>query len=173
MKNRNQSLLAAISLVLVVTIAAPAMATQFGVGLHYLRTIEEFDDFDGFSQNDFAIFGSLAFPIAIVRVEGVVEWIPDYIGSDEHLIQPAAYGFLDLGLIYGGLGIGIGYLTGDLGGWANNPWYGLRAGVEFGLGGLALDGFISYRFQSASFSDEIENLNLDAFTIGAQIKFGG
>ena len=87
--------------------------------------------------------------------------------------NPSAYGFLDIGMIYGGVGIGIGYNSADGAGWASNPWYGLRAGVEFGLGGLALDGFLSYRFQSASFVDGVQNANLDAFTLGAQVKFGG
>jgi hypothetical protein len=169
----NRLLIGILSVCLAVTIAVPATAAQFGLGLHYLRTIDEIQSGpnETFSQNDFAIFGSLSFPFAIIRVEGDLEWVPDYLG--EHLIQPSAYAFLDLGLIYGGLGIGIGYLTGDNSGWANNPWYGLRAGVQLGLGGLAVDGFLSYRWQSASFSDAVGNLSLDAFTIGAQIKFGG
>ncbi len=112
----------------------------------------------------------MTLPVAMLRIEGDVEWIPDYLGSDSSLWQPSAYAFLPLGLLYGGVGIGIGYLDGD---WASSPWYGLRAGVDFGLAGLALDGFISYRFQSADFGDEIGKLDLDALTLGAQIKFGG
>ena len=170
----NRSLIAVLSLVLAMTIAVPATAAQFGLGLHYLRTIEEIGSSDdGFSQNDWAILGSISIPIAIVRVEGDLEWVPDYLGSDDHLWVPSVHGFLDLGLIYGGVGMGWSYLTGDFGGWATNPWYGLRGGVQFGLGGLSLDGFLSYRFQSASFADGVQNVNLDAFTIGAQIKFGG
>ena len=169
----NRSKLAGLSLVLALLIAAPATAAQFGLGLHYLRTIEEIKDVEGFSQNDFAIFGSITVPIAIVRIEGDLEWVPDYLGTDEHLWNPSVYGFLDIGLIYGGVGMGIGYLTGDGAGWASNPWYGLRGGVQLGLAGLAVDAFLSYRFQSASFSDGVGNATLDAFTIGAQVKFGG
>ena len=106
-----------------------------------------------------------------------LEWVPDYVGSDGHLWVPSVNGFLDLGLIYGGVGIGWSYLTGDVGGWGSNPWYGLRAGVQLGLGGLAVDGFITYRFNSASYSGDWDqvfgDLSLDAFTVGAQVKFGG
>lgn len=158
-------------LAIVTAAAMPVSAARLGVGLHYLRTIDEYGDIDGFSQNDFSLFGSVTLPVAMLKVEGDVEWIPDYVGSDNHLIQPAAYGLLDLGLLYGGVGIGIGYLTGDGNGWATNPFYALRAGVELGLAGFAIDAFASYRFQNASFTDGVENIDLDALTLAAQIKF--
>lgn len=151
---------------------APAAATQFGAGLHYLRTIDDLGGVEGVSRDDFSVFGSLTVPLAIVKVEGSLEWIPDYLGSDEHLVQPAAWGLLPLGALYGGAGIGIGYLTGDGAGWATNPFYALRAGMEFGLGGLALDAFAAYRFQSASFVEGASHLDLDALTLAAQVKFG-
>lgn len=172
----NRFSIALLSLVLAVAIAAPASAVQLGAGLHYLRTLDD-ANFGDFSQNDFAILGSVSFPFAVVRVEGDLEWVPDYVGSDEHLWMPSVYGFLDLGLAYGGVGIGWSYLTGDFGGWGSNPWYALRAGVQIGLGGLAVDGFISYQFNSASYGFEwdqvVDDLSLDAFTVGAQVKFGG
>ena len=174
MRTWNRSLVAALSLIAVIGIATPAVALpQLGIGLHYLRTLEEIEDGTGgtFSQNDIALLGSITIPIAIIRIEGDVEWVPDYFG--ENLWQPSAFGFVKLGLLYGGAGIGIGYLTGDLGGWASNPWYALRAGIEFGLGPLALDGFASYRFQSASFLEGASHVNLDALTFGVQAKFGG
>lgn len=161
------------SLVIVAGVSAPAAAAQLGVGLHYLRTIDDLGDIEGASQDDFSLFGTVTVPVAMLRVEGAVEWTPDYLGSDEHLFQPAAYGLLPLGLLYGGVGIGVGYLTGDGNGWASNPFYALRAGVDLELGGLALDAFASYRFQSASFVDGASNFDLDALTLAAQIKFGG
>ena len=97
----------------------------------------------------------------------------DQQSSDENLFQPAAYGLLDIGPIYGGAGIGIGYLTGDNLGWATNPFYALRAGIDIGLGGFAVDVFASYRFQSANFLEGAQNLDLDKLTLAAQIKFGG
>jgi hypothetical protein len=166
----NRTLIALMSLVLAVAIAVPATAGQFGVGLHYLRTLDD-QGFDDFDQNDFGIFGTLTFPIAIVRVEGMLEWVPDYF--DEQLIEPSAYGLLDIGPIYGGVGIGIGYLTGDGAGWATNPFYALRAGIDVGLVGFGVDVFATYRFQSANYVDNVQNLDLDKFTLAAQIKFGG
>ena len=168
----NRILIALMSLVVAVAIAAPATAGQFGVGLHYLRTLDD-QGFKDFDQNNFSLFGSITIPVAIVRVEGQLEWTPNYIGSDEHLFQPAAYGLMPIGPIYGGVGIGIGYLTGDGAGWATNPFYALRAGIDLGLGGFAVDVFASYRFQSASFADGVSNIDLDALTLAAQIKFGG
>ena len=162
-----------LSLVIVAGTFVPAVAAQLGAGLHYLRTIDEYEGVEEVSQDDFSVFGTLTFPVALLKIEGNVEWVPDYLGSDEHLIQPAAYGLLPLGPLYGGVGIGIGYLTGDLAGWATNPFYALRAGMEFGLGGLALDAFASYRVQSASFIEGASNVDLDALTLAAQVKFGG
>jgi hypothetical protein len=171
MKRTSRLALVLCGLVLV-GVAVPASATQLGVGLHYLRTIDEYKDIKDFSQNDFSLFGSVTIPLTLLKIEGDLEWTPDYVGSSNHLIQPAAYGFVDLGLLYGGVGIGIGYLTGDNNGWASNPFYALRAGAEFGLAGFAFDAFASYRFQSASFTDGVGNFNLDALTLAAQIKFG-
>jgi hypothetical protein len=169
---RIRSLATALSLLLLAVVAIPASAMQIGAGLHYLRTIDDFGGSDEFSQDDFSIFGTLTIPVLMVQVEGNLEWVPNYIGTDEHLIQPAVYGKIPIGPIYGGAGIGIGYLTGDLAGWATNPFYALRAGIEFGLGDLALDAFAAYRFQSANFFDGASNLDLDALTLAAQIKFG-
>lgn len=171
MRTWNRSLIATLSLIAVIGIATPAVALpQMGIGLHYLRTLEEINTGGDVSQNDFSVFGSITIPVAIIKIEGDLEWVPDYLGSDKSLWQPSAYAFLKLGLIYGGAGIGIGYLDGD---WASNPWYGIRAGLEFGLAGLALDGFASYRFQSASFGSGAQNFDLDAITFGVQAKFGG
>ena len=76
------------------------------------------------------------------------------------------------GMFYGGVGIGMGYLTGDDGGWASEPFYALRAGTQLGLAGFAVDAFASYRFQNASFVDGAEDADLDALTFAAQVKFG-
>jgi hypothetical protein len=175
MTMRNRAMLAVFSFVIVAAMAVPVSAAQFGAGLHYLRTLDD-NNFENPSQDDFSIFGTITIPVLLVQVEGNLEWVPDYFG--ENLIQPAVYGKLPLGPIYGSVGIGIGYLTGedDEGssyGWATNPFYALRAGIDLGLGGLAIDAFAAYRFQSASFGDALTDVNLDALTLAAQIKFGG
>lgn len=169
----NRMFVATFGLVIGAGVCAPASASQLGVGLHYLRAIEEFEGVDEVSRNDVSVFGTMTIPFLLARVEGNVEWAPDYLGSEESLIQPAAYGLMPFGLFYGGVGIGIGYLTGDDGGWASSPFYALRAGTQIGFGGLAVDAFASYRFQSASFVDGAEDVDLDTLTLAAQVKFGG
>lgn len=152
--------------------ALPATAAQLGLGLHYLHTIKDLSGIDNSSQDDFAPFGSLTWPAGPLRVEADVEWIHDYLGSDGSLFQPSAYGLLSLGTIYGGFGIGTGYLSGDSGGWADNPFYAIRVGTELYLAALTLDVFVSYRFQNASFNDATEDLDLDAIQLAAQVKLG-
>ena len=147
-----------------------APAAQLGAGLHYLRAVNDIDADDEIDKNDFAIFGSITHSFVMVRVEGQLEIVPDYLESGNALLQPAAYGLISGGLFYGGVGIGIGYLDGE---WASDPFYALRAGVELGLGGLAVDAFLSYRFQSASFGEGVEDFDLDSVTLAAQVKFGG
>lgn len=165
----RSTILVSVVAVLTCVIVSSAQAAQFGAGLHYQRSVGDFD-VDELDKNDFTIFGSVTIPVALVKVEGDVELTPDYLGSDNLLVQPAAYGLLDLGLTYGGIGIGIGYLDGE---WATNPFYALRGGAELGLGGFAVDAFLEYRFQDASFGDAIRDLDLDALRLGAQVKFGG
>lgn len=174
---RNRAIVAVLGLMILAATAVPASAAQLGAGLHYLRTLDDFGGADNVSQNDFSIFGTVTFPFVLVQVEGNLEWVPDYLGSNENLFQPAVYGKLPLGLVYGSVGMGFGYLTGGEG-WSANPFYALRAGVEFGLAGLSLDAFASYRFQSGNawslndFTAGAQDFNFDALTLAAQIKFG-
>lgn len=167
----NRTLAILLGLVFVAGPFTPAGAAQLGAGLHYLHTIDDLGGADEISQDDFSVFGSVTIPLLLARVEGDLEWVPDYLGSSESLIQPTAWGLMPFGMLYGGIGVGIGYLTGDNAGWASNPFYALRAGAEFGLAGFSLDAFATYRFQSASFVDETANMDLDALTVAAQIKF--
>ena len=158
-----------VALTLSITIVESASAARLGAGLHYLRAVSDIDPDGEFDKNDFAIFGTYTVSGALINIEGNLEVVPDYLGSDNVLFQPAAYGLLDLGLLYGGVGIGIGYLDGD---WASQPFFALRGGAELELGGLALDAFLSYRFQNADFGDAVRDLDLDTLTLAAQIKFG-
>jgi hypothetical protein len=73
------------------------------------------------------------------------------------------------GFFYGGVGIGVGHIDGD---WQDEPFYALRAGVDFALGGLDLDGYASYRFQSTGDLEGFGKKDLDALTFGALIRFG-
>ena len=84
------------------------------------------------------------------------------------MIQPQGYAMLG-NLIYGGVGIGIGHIDGE---WQSNPFYALRAGVDFMAGSLDLDLFASYRFQKTSDLDHLGGDDLNSITFGALIRFG-
>jgi hypothetical protein len=140
---------------------------RLGGGIHYLRTVGDMKDLDGFDENSIGILGSVKYKTGLFTIEGDMEVIPDYVGSEEIMVQPQA--FLLLGnLIYGGAGIGVGYLSEF--GW-QDPFYALRAGVDLSLGPVDLDVFASYRFQKAKDLKALDKENLHAVTLGALINF--
>ena len=150
------------------------MGHSLGIGLHYLRNIGELDsELDdgegGLDQNSFGFIGSYQFGLPLITLEGNVEYVPDYIGSDHGLIEPSAF-ILSSGLIYLGGGIGIGHIDGE---WQDEPFYAIRAGVNFGLGGLSLDTYATYRFQGDDQLEEVTGEDLDSVTIAAVFRFGG
>jgi hypothetical protein len=149
--------------------AAPSVqaGTRIGGGIHYLRTVGDIKDSPGLDPNDVGIMGSILFTGTLLRLEGDVEAIPDFGGSDKVMWQPQAYAMIG-DFIYGGVGVGIGYFDGD---WQTNPFYALRAGVDFFAGGLDLDVFASYRFQKSSDLRYLGD-NLNSITFGALLRFG-
>ena len=165
---RRSLCLLIVSLVLAVALAAPAQAGQrIGGGVHYLKTLGDIKDTPEFDDNAFGFLASYQYATAMFKVEGDVEWILDYGGSSNALIQPQAY--LLLGdMIYGGAGIGIGYFDGE---WWSDPFYALRAGVDFTLGGLDLDAYALYRFLDTEVFEDFGTQDLDSITFGALIRF--
>lgn len=147
----------------------PAQAgTRIGGGIHYLRTLGDIKDSPGFDENAVGFLGSAAFVADPVRVDAMLEVTPDYVGSGEVMFQPQGYVLLG-SFLYGGLGIGIGYL-GDFG-W-QDPFYALRGGVDFMVGNLDLDVFATYRFQNGKDLEGATSDDLDSITFGALIRFG-
>ncbi len=150
--------------------AAPAHAlvgSSIGIGLHYLRSLGDFEEDEvSFDKDNFGILGSYQFGVPLVSIEANVEWVFDYLGTDETLIEPSLYAVTN-GMIYVGAGIGIGHINDR---WLNDPFYALRGGVNVGLGGLGLDVYTTYRFQS---DDELEDLtgdDLDSLTFAAVLR---
>jgi len=141
---------------------------RVGGGVHYLRTVGDLKDSPGFDKDDLAFLASLKFVGGLISVEGDLEFIPDYVGSDLLMVQPQAYALIG-GFIYGGVGIGVGHLE-DLG-W-QDPFYSLRAGVDLEFGSIDLDVFATYNFQKAKDLSNMESDDLDAITFGALIRFG-
>ncbi len=160
--------LLAVSLTLAGTFAAPAQAeSRLGGGVQYLKTLGDIKDTPEFDSNAFGFLASGQYNARLFKVEGDVEWILDFGGSDKSLIQPQAY-LLIGGLFYGGAGIGIGYFDGD---WQKDPFYALRAGVDITLGGLNLDAFTLYRFQDTEVFENFGSQNLNSITFGAVVRF--
>ncbi len=141
-----------------------------GVGVHYLHNLGDLqaNGVEDFSQNSFGLLGSLQFGAGLIKFEGDVEYIFDYVGSGNSLTTPSAWALIG-GMIYGGAGIGVGYWDGDF---MDNPWYALRGGVNLPLGKLGLDVYGAYQFWT---DDQIKNLtgdDLDSVTFAAVLRFG-
>ncbi|MEE8571709.1 MAG: hypothetical protein V3T20_00465 [Gemmatimonadota bacterium] len=157
-----------VSLVLAAVLAAPAQAAgRFGGGVHYLKTLGDIKDNPDFDENALALLVSYQHAIALFKIEGDVEWILDYGGTGNALIQPQAY--LLLGdSFYGGAGIGVGYFDGE---WLDDSFYALRVGVNFNLVGLELDTYTLYRFLDTEIFEDFGEQDLNSITFGAQIRF--
>jgi hypothetical protein len=144
-------------------------ALSLGGGIHYLRTLGDISD-DGaidLNQDSFSLIGSAQSDMGLLKVEGQVEYIFDYLGTGHEMWVPSAWGLVG-SMIYGGAGIGIGHTDGD---WQTNPFYALRAGVLIPLGGLKLDGYATYQFQSDQDLKNLTGEDLDSITFAALIRF--
>ena len=140
-----------------------------GGGIHYLRTLGDITD-DGaidLNQNSFSLLGSGMSDLGLLKIEGQVEYIFDYVGTGHEMWVPSAW-LLAGGAIYGGGGIGIGHIDGE---WQTNPFYALRAGVNVPLGGMALDGYATYLFQSDADLKNLTGEDLDSVTFTALLRF--
>ena len=156
---------------LLVTTASPAFAglSKLGAGLHYLHNLGDLknETLNDLEKDSFGIIGSYQFTPGLFKLEGDVEYVFNYLGTDNAMWEPSAWG-LTSGMLYGGGGIGIGYTDGD---WQKNPWYALRAGLNFPLAKLDLDTYATYRFQSAGDLGAVVD-DLNSLTFAAVIRFG-
>ena len=160
--------LLAVSLVLVGAPSAQAQGMhRIGGGVEYLRTLGDIKDAPEFDANALGFVASYQYVTNPFRIEGDLELIPDFGGTDEMLFAPQAY-LLVGGLIYGGVGIGAGYFDGD---WLSDPFYALRGGVDLPLGVFDLDAFALYRFHDAAILKDLDESDLDSITFGALIRF--
>ena len=156
--------------VLLVATASPAFGalSKLGVGLHYLHNLGDIknENLSDLEKDSFGVIGSYQFSPGVFKIEGDVEYIFNYLGTDEAMWEPSAWG-LTSGMLYGGAGIGIGYRDGD---WQKNPWYALRAGLDMPLTMFDLDAYATYRFQSAGDLGDVVD-DLDSLTFAAVIRF--
>ena len=140
-----------------------------GGGIHYLRTLGDITD-DGtidLNQNSFSLLASGMNDLGLLKIEGQVEYIFDYVGTGNEMWVPSAW-LLAGSMVYGGGGIGIGHTDGE---WQTNPFYALRAGVNVPLGSMVLDGYATYLFQSDADLKNLTGEDLDSITFAALLRF--
>jgi hypothetical protein len=161
---------AAVALLAPTIVGTATAGSRLGGGVHYLRNLGDLkkDSSVDLSQNSISLMGSYQWAGPLFKVEADVEYIFDYIGSSNGMWEPQAYVLVG-GMIYGGAGIGIGYIDGD---WQNDPFYALRAGVDLGLAGFDLDIWASYRFQNDDDLKALTGEDLDSLTFAALLRFG-
>jgi hypothetical protein len=142
---------------------------RLGGGIHYLRTVDNISDDDSvdLNRNSVSLVVSSLWDFGLIAVDGQVEYMFDYVGTGDPLWQPQVWGLLG-DLIYGGLGVGIGYTDGE---WLDDPFYAIRAGVDLPLGGAGLDLYGTYRFQGAPEFEDLTGDNLNSVTFAALIRF--
>ncbi|HEX5030045.1 MAG TPA: hypothetical protein VFX78_01145 [Candidatus Eisenbacteria bacterium] len=165
---KRHAAVAAFAVVLAsLVLTVPAFAGSLGAGVHYLKTVGDIKDNAAWDKNALGFIGSYQHAAGLLKLEGDVEWVNDYGGTDHSMIEPQAYALVGHHL-YGGAGIGIGYIDD---GWQDAPFYALRAGYVLGLSSLALDGFASYRFQKVDALQGVTSDDLDTVTFGLIARF--
>ena len=148
-------------------LTAPAAAGSLGAGVHYLKTVGDIKDDPNWDKNALGFIGSYQHGAGLLKLEGDVEWINDFGGTDHSMIQPQAYVLVGSSL-YAGAGIGIGYIDN---GWQDSPFYALRAGYALPLAAFKLDGFASYQFQNTKALEGLTSDDLDSVTFGLIARF--
>src|ERR1043165_3566285 len=115
---------------------ASAGGVSLGGGIHYLHNVGSIDE-NGvdLDQNSMGILGSIMGSASFLKLEGQVEYIHNYLGTDEGLWIPQAWALVG-STVYADGGIGIGHFHNE---WMNDPFYALRAGVNLPLGPVGLD----------------------------------
>jgi hypothetical protein len=151
------------------TAGIASAGVSLGAGIHYLHNVGEIDEADGvdFDENSLGFLGSLMASAGFLNLEGQVEYVPNYLGSDEAMWIPQAWALLG-STLYAGAGIGIGHIDGD---WQDDPFYGLRAGVNLPLGAVGLDAYGTYLFWNDDAFEDVTGEDLDSITFAALLRF--
>jgi len=156
-----------LSLVLVGTLATPALAGRIGGGVEYMKTLGDIKDEEDFDSDALAFLGSYQMDLTMFKLEADVEWVLDFGGSGKALILPQAYGLFG-DFIYGGIGIGTATFDGE---WAEDPFYALRAGIVLETDSMDVDIYAIYRFHDTKIFEDFEEQDLDSITFAAQVRF--
>ena len=145
--------------------------SRIGAGLNYWYALDDID-FDEFDRNGTSWFISYQRRgDQLLGWEADFEFMPEgFMGSSEKVYAPQAYAVLGNTITAAG-GIGWYYSDGD---WSDQPFFALRAGMEFSLiPAIALDITANYRFTKwGDLKDEEINIDTDTITLGAAVRLG-
>jgi hypothetical protein len=167
---RCASIVVAVFLLALATGAVAGTGHRLGGGAHYWRTLDKVDlaevDESGIS---WLVSYQLA-PGSLVKFEADLEIFPKKFAGTEHPVYGPTALVLVGSTIYGGLGIGTYYYDGEL---ADNPFYLLRAGVDFELlPTLYLDVHANYRWEDwQGLGEAVKDIDTDTITLGAAVRF--
>ncbi len=140
---------------------------KLGAGVHYMKTVGDIKDAEGFDSNALNLLVAAKVNLGLIKIEGDSEWSFDYGGSSKTLWIPQAFALVG-NLIYGGVGIGTGYIDGE---WFDNPVYTLRVGANIPLAVISVDVNANYQFMNSSAFENIDSEDLDSVTFGAVVWF--
>jgi hypothetical protein len=140
---------------------------RIGAGLTYWHALEDIDlkEFDQDGASWFITYQSGG--DGLIRWEADFEMMPDgFMASPETVYAPQVYAVLGR-TITAAAGIGWYYADGD---WADEPFYALRAGMEFVLlPKISLDVTANYRFTKWG-ELEGEDIDTDTIMLGAAVR---
>jgi hypothetical protein len=145
--------------------------TRIGAGMTYWHAFDDID-FSDFDQDGTSWFISYqARGAQLIGWEADFEFMPEgFMGSPKTVYAPQAYAVVGTS-ITGAVGIGWYYSDGD---WSDQPFYALRAGMEFSLlPTIFLDVTANYRFTKwGDLKDEDINIDTDTIMLGAAVRLG-
>jgi hypothetical protein len=148
---------------------SPASAeVRLGAGVHYWTALDDIEVDDvNIDESGSSFIASLQWlPGGLVYFEGNLEYFDEgFGGGNAGALAPQVFVLGGLGSLYGGLGIGITYNDELDDGNFSDPFYTLRAGLDFELlPKIHLDLHGNYIFNA--FSD-IDGASEDSITLGA------
>lgn len=156
-----------IAAVFVIVQPASAGDHRLGMGVHYWDTVDNID-IEDYDDSGYSWLVSYQYKPSLVGYEFDVEFADDQPGNpDKWTYSPQAFVLIG-GTIYGGVGAGLHYADGE----SSDPFYALKAGVDFELlPYIHMDINANYRFENWDVDAVEEDVDTDTVTLGAVVRF--
>lgn len=141
-------------------------ASSLGLGASYFTAIDNLSS--EVDENGFSYFVSYQYRPGFIGIEANFEVLPDVFGVDA--IAPSAYVVIGQTL-YVAAGIGMIRYDGE---WADDPFYGLKLGLNLNLTeNIVIDVFGNYQVSSSvDLGDAVDEIDTDTVFLGAAVRFG-